>query len=757
MNIGYVKESAYHYGGEWDCWDGDFTTTPTSHPDYSGWTTEVQEQYLIDYPARHIPAVLFTNGELNCGGSGFTNIISNNPPIDRHTGNYSNAYWQRTAFDGAYYSWSPRVASKIVQGSIKRTQDSDPELSRCQNYYWTDIKADRFLPSCTDPKEQNNMAFCHNDGSYIDGKYMFIYKGKVEYDKYHVSDPTNQGATGEISIFCCGSLNLNYRDWYSWPQRNSYGILDSKSHPPTKYDISSQRYVENTGEGGEPYSEYKLSESYQSQAEYSIDTGGWFLPVDSTYISNFLTFNNTYNDYNEEWTYPEGWSPNKYSLQDPYESGSGSYNQMFWNCNGSCFELFLKKAGRFNWYLDFVYPPMWAVIKKRKIEASISAGDLYDPNWYPEPIACWRRTWKEGFGKKNALYWDSDWGNPPGYDGTDCRMWVSPDSYDLVMDGFERYYKPVDISSILSQISDKYAEASDINPSADTKLDDLNSQYDPVQTVYQDRKIDGVTSRYEYDKYEIKGSILEDIRNVLILCRYGPVSPSFSVYQRRIYTQCGGAISDSGFTRPFYRHQQSTTERTSSYFKFGKSQVCEPNECDDTAVTARYSFSAALTLHAINKVPIDATVYLRITTWPFTSYGGWCSGCCEMGFPLGEVGCTCGEVTYTYVNTEAETVDKYFVMKDLCDYPNEGSAWHYISFALTNKLFFDTDWDSVPERVWNRDVFETTFRDCCYCCDDPSSTTDNNDSDAPGSGDDDKSSDDEPLWHEEPRITGEDV
>jgi len=746
-----LKDSQYNWGGEVVCWDGDFTTTPTEHPDYEEWDEETQQQYVKDYPVRYIKPCLFTNEK----DHSFINSDSNEPPINSFTGLYdSSTHWVRTPSKDQYYDWSPRVNSFVVQQK-KKIEKIPEDTDIFDAYYWTQIESNRYLPVCTDPKEQNKLAFCHGENStYLEGEYMFIYKDKVELNKRHITYPMYQYATGGFSVYCCPTIDPDLRRCYSWPYRNSYGILDFKAHPLVSVD------------GYTPYTEDKLCDSYQTQIEYTIDIGPWLSSVDSDYITNFLRYENIYNTFYQTYPYPDGWKPNKYSSQDPYEYVNGAGRALYFGCNGSGTELFLKKTGRFNWFLDTTHPPMTASVKIEKIKDSIWAPYNYDERWYPEPHSCWRRVWKEGFGKKGGYYWDDNWGDPPGYESDDCRMWVNQADYNYIKDEIKtKYYRVVDLESIISEIESKYAEEADpSNYDLDnistplTNLEQLNKSYDPVQTLYK--------GYVECKKYQLKFSMLNDMRNVLRQCIYGGLSNDIEKFQRRTGWSCNSTTYKymsgywrTGWEEPYYMNRHSVNFPTSSFYTVGKERGY------GIFGVFHVGYEAAIKILAIDDTPIDSTIHLRITTIPISNLAHRmatiqsyidsepCTNCCEMEWDLGEIGCSCGKITYTYVQTQIPDEDKFYPIKNLCELPFDimlPVQIHLISFAQTNHLFFETDWDTVPESVWQRDTLNTTFRDCFDCDSNPSDY--NTDTDAPESGDDNKDDPTEPLWHDGPII-----
>lgn len=729
--------------------------------------------------------------------------MSNNPPINRYTGEYNNTYWQRIPFEGHYYSWSPRIDSKVVK-KVKKFEENPPDCGTKTCYYFSDIEAYRYLPKCTDPKEQNDMAFCYENTNYdIDeGKYKFIYGNKVEFNNLHISDVGNQGATGDFSTFCCSGLNSNYRDWYTWPPRNSYGIRqDGNPHPPSEWSDFYGRYITAAGE---PYTETKLSDSYQSQVEYEIDTGDYYWEVDDIYIMNWLYYNNRTNPDTGEIPYPDGWTPHKVINQTEFSPVNGNETALYFGCNGSGTELFLKKEGRYNWYLDEVYPPMPKEIKDKKIGDAIVAGDQYDPRWNPMPIAVWRRCWKNGFNiKSNTYYWMDEWGTPPGHIEGDIRMWCSAEAWDYIRLEDRHYYRIVDIDDIKAQCDAEYNKPSESdltddewldlydwrpeNPS-DTfnrnKRDDLVDYYRTITTVYHDKTSGGNEYRLKYGKYYLNANILNDLRNILLYCRYHrldsdvePQRRSQSCYHiewlpfpplepdwEDLCWSCVGSLSGwSDWVNP-------VSPDNGGWFFFGK-DVCadwvswfpdwfNPGYRAYEAEGGRHQ--AGIKVYAIDKVPVSATIHIQIATYAYPD-----EICCNMETSLASsISCTSGEANYTMVKVQATDQDQFFAIIDDCPWGMTSETCMHrgqqVRIQQTNQLFWETDWEDVDRTVWQRDTQESTHRLCCECCDEsnPSGSDYNSgtDTDPPDSGDDDDKTDrDQPLWHLEPVIEEKDL
>jgi len=180
--------------------------------------------------------------------------------------------------------------------------------------------------------------------------------------------------------------------------------IDMPHEQPTPPDLNyhhsqiDEPYIEELS----PHAYYnsKVSEAYQAFVEYICNSwaGSWTGP-------NML-------DTDEQKNYRAGhYLGNGIDPSGDYITADGN-GKKNWGFNHSAFEEILYLCGNYDWYLDEIYPP------------EIFGGEN------PEPVACWRRTWRYGM-KQFTVMWPSEAGYPPE-PSTD---WTDQDAVDTMKSG----------------------------------------------------------------------------------------------------------------------------------------------------------------------------------------------------------------------------------------------------------------------------------------------------------------------------------
>lgn len=480
------------YPGQLTFWDGDF--------------------YVGD---KYIPPLLFT---VDNGFSGYTNSNSLTPPINRTTGVIGNSYVSLTPDPNYYHDYDPNAGTKIC-GHWSKMPSPPPND---QSYYYnTSISASRYLPQCTDPKEQDNPILCWDSAG---GHWLWQITDKVELSQAYINnlphvshyvydDNTDcrgkydphpgydlicrwNGVQGPANFMFSQNFALsntcgNFRGHIPWPWCNPYTL--AQGHPSTGYNTRARRYEIAKDES---WSEPKYDPSYWAQIERVLEqNAGHFYPVNSDFQTNWLRYNNTYDTYEGKYTYG-GSSPtageynaNKYPEQEDYALATSDY----WNCNGSHTELVLKILGddHYVWVLDYnsktTYQPH-DMIRMWYVNYFCGATTEELERELPWGIFCWRRIPRWQMGRydqdsegRQVLYWSPELGTPPGHIEDDCRRPITQAQYDAIPDrlGYkERWYRVVDLNAMFAEYWEKVGY---YDPSTDFSQWGLD-QYDVPST-----------------------------------------------------------------------------------------------------------------------------------------------------------------------------------------------------------------------------------------------------------------------------------
>jgi len=531
-----------------DPWMGD----DRSDPRPPGFVTFYDgDFYLPD--GRYIPAILFTNNDTS--DQGILNSGSLIRPINPDTGEFNEARFSQVPNYNRYYTFDKNANTKIYD-RLKKIQFPETD----SDYYNIAISAHRYFPRDTDPKEASSYPIYCVDNKY----YVWVYKGKVEKFKTDITNIDAQGPIGDFSINY-GTLGNGVKIGYvPWPRQTTYTKMEG-SHPPTK--SGEDGFVEAPDQ---PYTDSKFNDSYQSAIERVVELGNWAWDVenDTDYQTNWLRNNNYFDTVNNRWLYETEkgvWLSNKYAAQD----NMALLKDENWGCNGAAIELLLKNLGEeaYDWYWDTETPKKLHAMEKMKEKDSHLVHQPDNLNiLYPDPIGCWRRTWKNTFGRKpDTKYWPSELGTPPNYQ-IDNRMIITQEQYDAADFNFkEKWYRTI---TSIEQFNDDYyaAYGEYLNPSdfgqygdeldvennaegvqfildnftpgtetaIDTDYDDstqLPAEYfivknhHPVQIIYTEIKNenDEITGYKNHGQYELKTQLLIDMRSVLLQLRYHKV------------------------------------------------------------------------------------------------------------------------------------------------------------------------------------------------------------------------------------------
>lgn len=460
-------------------WDGDFTPTAEG--------------------SEYIPPLLFTASN---GTAGYTNGNSLTPPIDRETGVFNTTYYALMPDPNYYHDWDPNAQTYLC-GHWSEYLGAPRE-----QHYNTVIPAHRYLPVCTDPKEQDWPLHCFDSSG---GSWIWQIKDKVEirqailnnlpHISHYITDDVEDcrgdyldhtgydllcrwaGAEGPATYMQSQNFGgsdscNNYWGMYPYPPTTPYGLQGG--HPPTAWNVRARKYEIADKEA---WSEPKYDESYAAQISRVLEQhSNYYYPVNDDYINSWMLRNNTYDDASGTYTYggsspTDGtWDPLHNSEQSEYAMATDE----LWGCNGSHQELVLKVLGEehYLWVLDFNSNTTFQHhdMIRGWWKGRFCGWSLEDLNTlYPWSTFCWRRIprWAAGRYDKDSqdrwiLYWAPELGTPPGHVENDARMPITQAMWDAMGDtGYrERYYRVVDLGAMFEEYFEKvgqYKEGTDFS------------------------------------------------------------------------------------------------------------------------------------------------------------------------------------------------------------------------------------------------------------------------------------------------------
>ncbi len=317
------------------------------------------------------------------------------PPINEGDGKL-NSYWQVYYDPNKYCHFDP-TAGETIGGDFEYRKIVTIDAG---DTVWT-TKCHYFLPPTLDPHKILR-PICDN-GSCVDRFNFIELTRKVITGNIH-SDFENVWAAASGEAF------------------TQFNIVGGDPQP-----------------GSDNY-EPKIYAPYQDAVMAAIERAGdvYKLEVDQSFIDMWEIFEGAYDaDVN---------------VNDPIYFEMGGIGSVYWQCNGSAFELALKKISSFDWYWDekHSYLPKW-------LDAMNDGGDWDGHPIYP--IGCWRRTWKYSMGRPRPdgeLGYDYVWRPDYGQANVDdiclynCNVWACITQHEVgtTFDTTKwRHYAPMQVGS----------------------------------------------------------------------------------------------------------------------------------------------------------------------------------------------------------------------------------------------------------------------------------------------------------------------
>jgi hypothetical protein len=312
--------------------------------------------------------------------------------------NTSNSYWALAPDTNLYHHFDLNAGRRVYfyHGGSASNEEMEEKA-------W--YSSFELLPRQTDPKELE-VPVQYQDTKRIDWQI----KGKVEFERDIITTPDTMGAIYSADDFTffwnsphtkfnvmrrepftgCRMYGDQYTNGARLPQGASFGFTE------TSYGYSRNGCK-------------KTGSSYQAMVESACQNGG-MLPVDETYISNWMAAN------------PQGQAETDadYNFRKPRYA---SINDTYWSCNSSGFELYLKKRGVHDWYFDIEFPyitPYQGIYRficdnfQCQADQPDGSGGYRPPTSgdYPLPIGTWRRTWHNTLGRIRPLIRPFEMGTP---------------------------------------------------------------------------------------------------------------------------------------------------------------------------------------------------------------------------------------------------------------------------------------------------------------------------------------------------------
>jgi len=265
-----------------------------------------------------------------------------------------------------------------------------------------------------------------------------------------------------------------------------------------------------------PWYQKKLCDSFQAVIEHLCSSERLCWPVDSTYISNWESVND------------DTWSLAKESCE-AYPLVSDEY----WGCNGSGFELILKKLGTayYDWYFDTSNSYVPDSIKDYQSDNELTDSDM----GLDVLKGTWRRTWKYTMGRiKNGYMRSSEMGTPTGdsyhpfahWSGTYVSTMPTRAAFDT--SSFTTISAKTNYSVTVSTSTAAYFSKGDLIRCYDTN-DDIEDNHDIYAWVVK-KETDGsnVKILISHDISEISLSDLKIGFNANLASRHDPIKIEFN-------------------------------------------------------------------------------------------------------------------------------------------------------------------------------------------------------------------------------------
>jgi len=200
----------------------------------------------------------------------------------------------------------------------------------------------------------------------------------------------------------------------------------------------------------------------------------------------------------------------------------------FWNENGSAFEMVLAQIGTYDWWWDDVTPVMpnrrisaastytTYEARWREVWANIDVPGSGDPELFPKPSGCWRRTWRYSMGKvikeggQEAAMWPSELGDPREFFNITKGQFIIDSARGINISDIDpphrQYYQIVSVGKMLNKVAQILTDTEPSSGKTYQKL--LDERHGPVQTI------NGV------DEYELKRTLLNQMRYALMWLRH---------------------------------------------------------------------------------------------------------------------------------------------------------------------------------------------------------------------------------------------
>ena len=348
--------------------------------------------------------------------------------------NFSNADWILTDspnkfHDNDEFSFCSKLHSLIIRWGPGETRGSDVEHQSVYNR-----RAKFAIPKQTDPKTQYRPLI------YIGSETQaFQYREKVEFDHTIITKAEYLG-----SVFDVENMFSFYQVEYGPPYpihikrvdnygeiaaHAAYGKYETTNCPGNQYANYGVEWWNNTSDfttEGQWTRNPKAVAGLQNYAEIVMTQDVHCYPADDDFIDRWCKSNVTpYGDgtgaANNEIRYVAG---TPYGTLVRYQSSTSTWqdctidavpsfskfplvNSEFWGENESGFELYLKKCGKYDWYLDTAHPycPFSAMenaygqVIDPFVPGSAPTLALLIEKWKLRPYGTKRRTWPRGLGR----------------------------------------------------------------------------------------------------------------------------------------------------------------------------------------------------------------------------------------------------------------------------------------------------------------------------------------------------------------------